>query len=141
MYLSKGNTMKSQSIIVAIITAVALTYLISFQTSTGAAQPPKETQWEYGIYQVGESRYAYEWVDRHQHIYGTNQQDFFEKMGMSNLLNKISSTYINTSAPYPPYLVDTAFINQLGHQGWELVEGWGFQKQANHVFTFKRPIQ
>jgi hypothetical protein len=89
-------------------------------------------QWEYGIYQVNEGKYVYEWLDNTQHIYAPNRQAFFEKLGIANALVKANQKYIQTSRPFPDYIVDAVVLNYLGDQGWELVES------SDRVFRLKR---
>ena len=136
--------MKISSMITIVSGAVVLAVALLSQRHPGsaaAAIPAPRTQWEYGIYQVDVGDHTYEWMDRTQHVYAPTRQAFFEKMGVSNFLSKMEPTYVNTSPPFPSYLVDTAFINYLGSRGWELVDGWGFDKYSSHVFTFKRIVQ
>ena len=124
---------------ITVIVCIAITALS--QKYSNAVTTANQDKWEYGVYQVNEGEYAYEWINNTKHVYAPNQQAFFEKLGAANMLVNMEGKYINTSPPFPTYLVDIAFLNYLGEQGWELVEASGFEKNSNHVFTFKRLIQ
>ena len=117
---------------VIVLALIGVTAATSQKRSTSLVIPSRRAQWEYGIYQVNESKYTYEWLDNNQHIHAPNRQAFFERLGIADALIKANKKYIRTSRPFPEYIVDVIVLNHLGEQGWELVES------SERVFRLKR---
>lgn len=124
--------MHKLSLPIVVVIFLCVTVAISQRRSAPTSTLSHPQQWEYGLYQVNEGKYTYEWLDNTQHIYAPNRKAFFEKLGIANALVKADQKYIQTSRPFPDYIVDAVVLNHLGDQGWEFVES------SERVFRLKR---
>ena len=124
--------MRKLTLPIIAFTCLCVAAATSQQRPASTTTTPRRLQWEYGLYQVSEGKYVYEWLDNNQHIHAPNRQAFFEKLGIANALVKANQKYIQTSRPFPDYIVDTVVLNHLGEQGWEFVES------SERVFRLKR---
>ncbi len=117
---------------IVVLALIGVTAATSQKRSTSLVIPSRRAQWEYGIYQVNQSKYIYEWLYNDGHIHAPNKQAFFEKLGIANALVKTNQKYIETSRPFPDYIIDVIVLNHLGEQGWEFVES------SERIFRLKR---
>ena len=124
--------MRKLSLPIIALTFLFVTAAISQRRPASIATLSRQQKWEYGLYQVNEGKYTYEWLDNAQHVHAPNRQAFFEKLGIANALVKANQRYIQTSRPFPDYIIDTVVLNHLGDQGWEFVEN------SERVFRLKK---
>ena len=124
--------MRKLSLPIIALTFVCVTAATSQRRPASTATPSRQQTWEYGLYQVNEGKFTYEWLDNTQHVHAPNRQAFFEKLGIANALVKANQRYIQTSRPFPDYIIDAVVLNHLGDQGWELVES------SERIFRLKK---
>ena len=96
------------------------------------------TQWEYGVYRVRVGQHRYEWQDAVGYIYGYSQENFFGKMGLLKIIDRLKT--MSNQPRTNEYLLDAEFFNHLGTQGWELVDTMDRSSGAiiNRTYWFKR---
>ena len=133
----KGSMMKTTSVLIISLVLGVTLIMITSQNNSEAATALRQPKWEYGIYQVKVGDYEFEWINDSDYIYGDSQESFFFKLGMQNSLTKIENKYAQRH-PLPLYIFNTAFLNYLADQGWELVETWGNYKESVTVYTLRR---
>lgn len=137
------NRKQKTCLLVSIVTIVVMglypPWVLEAET-TGSTHD----HWEHGVYCVGADRYRYEWMNADKYVHGSNRREFLEKIGLEAIANMklriMTSDHFKTSG-YAGYVFDTAFLNYLGKQGWELVDvnDRGTGAIVNRIYWLKRP--
>ena len=90
--------MHKLSLLIIAIILLCVTVSMSQRRSEVPATASPDRQWEYGIYQINQSKYMYEWLDNDQHTHAPNRQAFFEKLGIAKAHQNKPEVYSDLTA-------------------------------------------
>ena len=117
-----------------LIGACTVGMLLSLGLLIGANPSPRPaTQWQYGVFSTGSD--GFRWNHEGQLVWGDTAPAFIQQMGLPR----------DFPADTGKNFLQIAFLDHLGHQGWELIQvvhhddAPGFSGSYHYAYWLKRP--